>query len=107
MGNTGTMDILAVASAQEADATQEADAAPGAEGVGVTEGRWLCWQSTQRTQAGDRLLCQAQSDLGGGSLLKTPGTLKQSRFPHPLLLTGRARRPLAPSCVPGEMKLGI
>ena len=51
------MDIPAVASAQEADGAQEADATPGAEGVGVTEGRWLHWQTAQRTQAGDRLLC--------------------------------------------------
>ena len=84
MGHTGASDTPPVASAQEADSTREADPMPGA-GVGIAEGRWLHWQTTQRTQVGDRLLCQGQSDLRGGSPLKTPGTLKWSGSDHSIM----------------------
>ena len=56
MGDTGAIDLLPATSSQEVDSTQEADATPGSEGVGVTEGRWLCWWTVWRTQAGDRVL---------------------------------------------------
>ena len=99
--------ILAVTSTQEAGSTQTAGAAPGAEGVGVAEGRWLCWWYAQRIQVVDRLLHQVQSDPRGRSFSKTPGTLKQSGFPHPPLLIGRARRPLTPGCTPGKINLRL
>ena len=68
------MDILVVTSAQEADGALGAEGTLGTEGsVGVTEGRWLHWQTAQRTQAGDGLLCLSQLDLKSGSLLRTKG----------------------------------
>ena len=65
------MHVLEVANAQEAEGAEEAEGTPGAEGIGVAEGRWLCWWATWRILAGDGLLCLAQLDLRGTSLLKT------------------------------------
>ena len=65
MGSTRAVGVLAVASAQEADGT------PEAEGIGVAEGRQLCWQAAQRALTGDGLLHLAWLDLRGRSLSKT------------------------------------
>ena len=61
--------------------SQEAEVAPKAEGIGVTGHRQLCQWAAQMTLQEGGLLCLAQSDPRGGSLLKNQGYKSEAGFP--------------------------